>query len=498
MSYFAGIDCGTQGSKVIIYDAHSHNVLGLGHSPHHLISETDGRSEQHPQWWIDAVTTAFKLALQKSTIDAQAIKGIGVSGQQHGLVVLDEQDRVIRPAKLWNDTSTHVENEQLIKALGGKQSVIDRIGLMIATGYTASKLLWLKQHEPQNFVRIRSILLPHDYLNFWLTGDKTADYGDASGTGFFDIRQRNWSEEVLAKIDDSGMLPRALPRLIKAQQPAGQLTVKAAEQLGLKPGITVSSGGGDNMMGAIGTGNVSSGKITMSMGTSGTLYAQMDAPCIDEQGLIAGFCSSTNAWLPLVCTMNVTNVTSTVQDFLNMDLGRFNNSLDQSTLGADGLIMLPFLNGERTPDLPEVRASLIGINTQNLTHKNLCRAAVEGASFGLRYGLDLFRAKGLNAEQISLVGGGAKSPAWRQIIADMMNSPVVVPTEPEAAALGAALQAQWCHARETGEELSLAEICANGVKTSAELSCEPSASNTQRYDEVYEKYRDYRYKIYLQ
>jgi xylulokinase len=493
---YAGIDCGTQGTKVVIYDADSHQVLSQGYAEHELVSDDSGTREQHPDWWTGALIDAFSQALATPHIDAAAIAALGVSGQQHGLVVLDEKDQVIRPAKLWCDTSTYRQTEQLVTALGGKSAVIDEIGLTILTGYTASKLLWLKQHEPENFSRIRSILLPHDYLNFWLTGEKTAEYGDASGSGFFDIRKRCWSEQVLQQIDDSDLLLSALPRLLTADEAAGHLTDKAARVLGLKPGILVSSGGGDNMMGAIGTGNVSPGHITMSLGTSGTLYAYMQEPCIDQQGLVAAFCSSNNAWLPLICTMNVTNVTSGFQGLLGYDHDRFNHALQQTSVGADGLTLTPFLNGERTPDLPAARGSLLGIDSTNLTPDNLCRAAVEGVSFGLRYGLELFENSGLDAKRIRLIGGGSKSSAWRQIIADMMNAIVEVPMEPEAAALGAALQAQWCHSRVNGENTALGEICSEGVKLDAGLQCEPDSRNAERYREFYQRYLESRHMVY--
>jgi xylulokinase len=493
---YAGIDCGTQGTKVVIYDADSHQVVSQGYAEHEMISDESGTREQHPDWWTEALIGAFTQALSAPGVDADTIVALGVSGQQHGLVILDEQDRVIRPAKLWCDTSTYRQTEQLVNALGGKSAVIEHIGLTILTGYTASKLLWLKQHEPENFSRIRSILLPHDYLNFWLTGEKTAEFGDASGSGFFDIRKRCWSEQVLQQIDDSDLLISALPRLLTAEQPAGQLTDKAASALGLKPGILVSSGGGDNMMGAIGTGNVSPGHITMSLGTSGTLYAYMQQPCIDPQGLVAAFCSSNNAWLPLICTMNATNVTSSFQTLLGFDYARFNQALLQTSVGAGGLTLTPFFNGERTPDLPAARGSLLGIDSENLTADNLCRAAVEGVSFGLRYGQELFENNGLEAKHIRLIGGGSKSPAWRQIIADMMNAAVEVPEEPEAAALGAALQAQWCHSQDNGNSTSLEEICRLGVKLDTNQQCEPDTRNAEHYQEVYQRYRASRQTIY--
>lgn len=493
---YAGIDCGTQGTKVVIFDGNKNRLIGQGYAPHDLISGDDGTREQHPDWWVAAFITAFRKALSSANITGDAIEAMGVSGQQHGLVVLDEKDEVIRPAKLWCDTSTHLETTALINTLGGKQAVIEETGLMLATGYTASKLLWIKQNEPDNYKKIRSILLPHDYINFWLTGEKTAEYGDASGTGYFDTKSRSWSSKVLNAIDSNSDLNAYLPRLIQSQQPAGRLTEKAASVLGLKPGTIVASGGGDNMMGAIGTGNVSPGCITMSLGTSGTLYAHTDTPCVDQDGLIAGFCSSSNAWLPLICTMNVTNVTSMIRRLFIKGIQQFNYALESTEVGAGGLMTVPFINGERTPDLPEARGAITGISASNFTSDNLCRAFVEGASFGLKYGLELFQEQGLRGSEIRLVGGGSKSPGWQQIIANIMDMPVALPKESEAAALGAALQAKLCLAHDQGHNTSLSSICAEGVSILPGSVRDPEPAMVSAYRDLYQQYSNLKQQLY--
>jgi D-xylulose kinase len=494
---YAGIDCGTQSTKVVIFDEHKGAVIARGQAEHQLDSREDGTREQNPNDWLEALKRAFAQALSSARVDPTSIDAIGVSGQQHGLVVLDAADQVIRPAKLWCDTSTWRENAQLIDSLGGKQACIDSLGLLIATGYTASKICWLKAHEPENFARIRSLLLPHDYLNFWLTGEKTAEYGDASGTGYFDIRNRDWSSHVLDHIASDVDMRAALPRLVSSQEPSGRLRDAAARILGLKTGVLVASGGGDNMMGAIGTGNVTQGRVTMSLGTSGTIYGYMNQPCVDPDGQIAGFCSSSNGWLPLICTMNVTNVTGNIQTLLGLDIDEFNSQLDQAPVGSEGLVMLPFFNGERTPDLPAAKGSLHGVNASNLTIPNLCRAAVEGVSFGLRYGQDLFGSFGLSASEIRLAGGGAKSAIWRQLVADLTNTPVTVPVETEAAALGAALQAQWCRVSEDGTNTTLDAICDNGVKIDRNQSCEPNNDRVQQYEDAYRSYTQTKQRVFF-
>ncbi len=439
----------------------------------------------------------MRSALQTTGVDASAIKGIGVSGQQHGLVILDSKDQVIRPAKLWCDTSTSSQNTALIEKVGGKGAVFDLIGTTLKTGYTASKLIWIKEKEPENYAKIASILLPHDYLNFWLTGDKTTEAGDASGSGFFDIKNGCWSSTLLNAIDDGIALVDKLPPLISAQQISGTLSAKSAQALGLQPGIIVASGGGDNMMGAIGTGNVEQGVVTISLGTSGTVAATSDSFLADITGEIATFCHSIdNHWLPLICTMNVTNVTSSVQRLMNMANSKLDGVLTNTTIGAGGLLMIPFFNGERTPDLPSAKGSLLGIDEHNLTAENVCRAAVEGVSLGLKYGYHQLEKQGLCAQQIRLIGGGANSLQWRQMIADMLDLPVMVPMESQAAALGAALQAQWSYDRFNNNKTCLADICENGVKFSLAHSIEPHAKDVGNYQTLYHHYQAAKLNLY--
>ncbi|TFW38549.1 FGGY family carbohydrate kinase, partial [Pseudomonas fluorescens] len=226
-----------------------------------------------PAQGLDALTLATRRALLAADVDGQAILGMGVSGQQHGLVLLDDQGRVLRPAKLWCDTETTEENDRLLRHLGGERGSLERLGVVIAPGYTVSKLLWTREQHPEIFSRIAHVLLPHDYLNYWLTGRSCSEYGDASGTGYFNVRTRQWDLQLLRDIDPSGRLQAALPELIDAHAAVGTVLPGIAEHLGINPRARVSSGGGDNMMGAIGTGNIKPGAITMSLGSSGTVYA---------------------------------------------------------------------------------------------------------------------------------------------------------------------------------------------------------------------------------
>ena len=286
---FLGIDCGTQGTKALLVDGKG-SPRGRGYAPHQLIERPTGAREQDPAWWVEALIASIKQAVEQAGPESGAIHALGVSGQQHGLVVLDADYTVIRPAKLWNDTETAAQNTELIERLGGRETWFERFGVVPLTGYTVSKLLWLQQSEPENFARIRHILLPHEYLNWWLTGVLRAEPGDASGTAFFDNRTRQWLREVLDSIDGgSGHLFAALPPLMDSGEIVGTIRPQVAGELGIDPKCVVAAGGGDNMMGAIGTGNVREGIVTLSLGTSSTVYSFSEKPVEDptwERGAV--------------------------------------------------------------------------------------------------------------------------------------------------------------------------------------------------------------------
>jgi xylulokinase len=492
-AFYLGIDCGTQGTKAVILNVDSGQVIGSGSASHVLLSEANGRREQDTTQWTSALEQAVRAALAEAGIDGRLIKAVGVSGQQHGLVLLDREGHVLRPAKLWCDTESSEENEALLGYLGGSMGSLERLGIVIAPGYTVSKLLWTRTHFPALFERIAHILLPHDYLNYWLTGRACTEYGDASGTGFFDIRTRRWDHDLLLHIDPAGQLISALPELIEARDPVGVIRPDIAARLGISEQAVVSSGGGDNMMGAIGTGNIRQGMITMSLGTSGTLYAYADAPVVSDHASVAAFCSSSGGWLPLICTMNLTNANAAIRDLLSIDLDEFNRLLASAPIGAQGVLMLPFLNGERVPALPHGTASLHGLTTANLTRANLGRAVVEGVTFGLRHGLDLLRATGLESQTIRVIGGGSKNPLWRQIVADVMNTPVVRTTQGEAAALGAAIQAAWC---DRSLEVDLETLCDRCVALDESSRVQPNPVNVEQYQRVYQSYRQHVETLY--
>ncbi|MDE1175800.1 MAG: xylulokinase [Edaphobacter sp.] len=483
---YLGIDCGTQGTKALLIDE-AGVAAGRGYAPHALIERENGRREQEPRWWVEALKASVQQAL--AAAGRNDVQAIGISGQQHGLVVLDDHFEVIRPAKLWNDTETAKQNAEIVAMLGGPQAMMERFGILPLTGYTVSKLLWLKQVEPENFARVRHILLPHEYLNFWLTGQMCAEYGDASGTAYFDPRTRTWAREILDAIDGgSGQLFAALPKLIQSDEIVGTVLPEIAAELGISEGCVVSPGGGDNMMGAIGTGNVRDGVVTLSLGTSSTVYTHMSAPSTDRSGNVAPFCASSDGWLPLVCTMNATNVVTQTLQVLGRTVADIEPALEATMPGAGGLTFLPFLHGERTPDLPEAKGSLVGISANNFTPENLVRAVIEGVSFGVLEGLNLI-LEGKKAEVIYVIGGGSKSNAWRQLLADATGAVIEVPVEEEAGSLGAAIQAMQVASVHSGAPVSYEELAQRMVKVAPGRTMRPNAERAAGYDAARNTYR---------
>lgn len=437
---FLGVDCGTQSTKVLVVDGETLEVLSTGRSPHELIERADGTREQNPDWWISALVAATHQAMAAS--GPVQVAGIGVSGQQHGLVCLGGDDQPVRAAKLWNDTTTAAECQLLTEAVGGQEQALALTGNSFLPGYTAPKVLWLRRHEPDVYARVRRMCLPHDFLNLWLTGAFATEPGDASGTAYFDVRRRVYSQPVLTAISDTRDWSSTLPPVVDSLSVVGQLRASAAEALGISAGVPVSAGGGDNMMAAIGVGAVGEGPVVLSLGTSATGFAYRRQPAVDPRGEASAFCDSTGGWLPLVTTLNCTVATDWVAGLFGLDYAGLDEALEDSPPGARGLIFLPHLGGERTPNLPRGAGVFAGLRADH-TPWDIVRAVFEGVSFGLKYAVGALERSGVRADQLTLVGGGAASDRWAQLCADIFALPVVRPPQTEAAALGAARQARW-------------------------------------------------------
>ncbi|MBL9166846.1 MAG: xylulokinase [Verrucomicrobiales bacterium] len=482
-SLVIGVDSGTQSTKALVVDVRNGKVLGTGAQAYGLIPKLPpGAKEQHPKSWTQAMTRSIQEALKEAKAKSGEVVAMGVSGQQHGFVPVDKAGEVIRPAKLWCDTSTAPECEELTARMGGLKRTIASLGNAVLPGFTAGKILWLKRHEPKNFARLATILLPHDYLNFWLTGERVMEYGDASGTALLDVRRRQWSQSALAAIDSD--LADKLPRLIGSDLPAGRLNARAARALGLNPGVLVSAGGGDNMMGAIGTGNTRPGVITASFGTSGTIYACSNQPVVDPRGEIAAFCDSTNRWLPLLCTMNVTVATEMVRQDFGWTHDRYAAEVAKVPAGSDGLLLLPYLEGERTPNVPDGSGVYFGVTPRTFQAGHFARAAMEGVTLGMNYGLRRLAELGVKPKQIRATGGGAKSAVWRQIMADVFNAEVTTLRVSEGAAYGAALQALWSWQRDRGEKTAIEDITDAFVTLNRAETARPNRRAVEVYAEM--------------
>ncbi len=479
--YFIGIDSGTQSTKTLVLDAASGDVVASATAHYDLIEGLPpGHKEQHPSSWTDAIDETMTAVLRAPGVAPARVRAIGVSGQQHGFVALDDADQVIRAAKLWCDTSTDTECEEIIERLGGLEATIRAVGNGIPSGFTASKILWLKKHEPQNYRRLAAVLLPHDYINFWLTGTKAMECGDASGTGLLDVRNRCWSSAAMDAVDPP--VAAMLPELSSSRGITGRLRPQLAARWGLENEVVVSAGGGDNMMGAIGTGNVKPGVVTVSLGTSGTIYACSEKPIVDPEGEIAAFCDSTGKWLPLVCTMNVTVATEMVRERFDLSHEQFSEAASSAPAGNDGLMLVPFFEGERTPNIPAGTGVFFGVRGATFDVSHLSRAAMEGTAIGLNYGLDRLRSLGLETREIRATGGGSRSAVWRQILADVFNADVVCLKNEEGAALGAALQSLWAYRNSGGEVSRIEDICDRyvGLAESTRVSARPAIVATYR------------------
>jgi len=485
MNTVVGIDLGTQSLKVLFYDFAGRKIVACESAALDLYQNDQGAAEQQAHWWLNALKEAL------GRVDPEILRSavsVGVSGQQHGFVPVGKSGDVLAPVKLWCDTSTVVECDEIMMAFGGARKCIDEVGNPILPGYTASKIRWFSKQNHSLYDQLDCILLPHDYLNFYLTGERCMEAGDASGTGFLNIHQRRWSTRMLRAIDPHRDLTECLPQLRNQQGVIGYLRPEAARQTGLPEGIPVSTGGGDNMMGAIGTGNISPGKLTMSLGTSGTVYAYSDRPVIDPNGEIAAFCSSNGGWLPLLCTMNCTVSTELMRRLLDADIAEFESRVSRSPRGAGGVITLPFFNGERTPNLPQAKACVIGLDSKNCRPENLLRSAMEGATFALRYGTDRLGEMGIEASEILLTGGGAGSATWRQMVADVCDAPVTVLQQDEGASFGAALQALGI--LESCDPADFQQLADDHLSRNEALCCEPNRAAANFYNEAYQGYRE--------
>ena len=459
-----GIDVGTQGTKALFVACDDGSVLGRGSAAHApLPPSAAGRAEQDPREWRAATVSAVRAALEAvGGAQALELRAIGVSGQQHGCVLVDAHGEPTGPAKLWCDTETAEEAAELER----------RLGRAVPVGWTASKALYMLRKRREQWERADALLLPHEWLNAQLCGVRAAEAGDASGTGWLDPRTRRHDQAMLDAI--GGGLERMLPPLIDSGALAGRLLPGIAAELGLPAGVPVSAGGGDNMLSAIGSGAAAEGVVVASLGTSATVFARSATPVLDQRALVSPFCDSAGAWLPLMCLLNCTGVL----EELRRGFGLAHDELARLALaapaGGDGLLCVPWLAGERVPALPRASGSFVGLRSGMLAPGPLARAVVEGVAHGLALCLARLRLFGLEPREVRLVGGASRSPLWTRVLADALALPVVPLAESETAALGAALQAHWAVRRAEGGAVELAPLAARSIALQAAVVPEPA------------------------
>ncbi len=413
----AGVDSSTQSVKVLLVRAEDGTVVDEASAPH------PPGTEVHPAAWWDALQRAGADLLERAS-------AIAVAGQQHGMVALDRTGEVLRPALLWNDLRSAPQVRKVVERLGGRQPCADAIGSVPSASFTVTKLRWMAEHEPPHATRTASVLLPHDWLTWQLAGrgtEPTTDHGDASGTGYHSPARRAWLPDIAAWALDRTDAP-SLPRLVEpgdvaATTPAGQV---------------LAAGTGDNMAAALGLG-ISVGDVVVSIGTSGTACCVADAPSADPTGSVAGFCDASGRYLPLVCTVNASRILTLTAALLGVDLDELARLALAAPPGAGGLTLLPYLDGERTPDRPEATGVLRGL-TSATTREQLARAAVEALLCSLADGVD---ALGVEPSRVLLIGGGARSAAVQQLAPSIFGRPVQVLQPAEYVAIGAARQAAW-------------------------------------------------------
>jgi xylulokinase len=488
MAYLLGIDIGTSGTKTILCDDKG-RIAAEATVEYPVYSPKPGWSEQDPaDWWMGTLKSVRQV-LSKSGVDGKKVVGIGLSGQMHGSVFLDKNGQVIRKALLWNDQRTQKECDEITSRAGGLSALLKMVANPAFTGFTAPKILWLRNNEPKNFERTRQVLLPKDYIRYRLTGEYASEVSDASGTLLLDVSKRSWSKTLLTKLS---LDPALLPPVFESPVVSGKVTPAVAKQLGISPGVPVAGGGGDQAMGAVGNGIVKKGVVSAMMGTSGVVFAYTDKMETEPRGRIHTFCHAVpGVWHMMSCMLSAGGM---LQWFRNVlcaeEIAAAKKKkidpyvlLDQAAakapLGSEGLYCLPYLTGERTPHAdPYARGCFIGLTPRH-DKAMLVRATMEGITFGMRDSLDIMRGMGVKASQIRLSGGGAKSAFWSQLQADIYGVDCCFTNSTAGSAYGAMLTGGVG----AGVWKSIPQACDATIKTVKTIK--HSVKTQKEYDKVY-------------
>jgi xylulokinase len=483
MAYFLGIDVSTTATKVLLIDS-AGKVIADQASQYSFETPHPLWSEQRPELWWDGAQKSIRGVLQSSGVNATEIAGIGLTGQMHGLVLLDQAGNVLRPAILWNDQRTQAQCDEIHERIG-RERFIQITGNVALTGFTAPKILWVRENEPEIYAKVAHVLLPKDYVRFKLTDEFALDMADGAGTVLMDLRRRDWSEEVLSALE----IPCAwMPRLFEGTEITGRVTDEAAQATGLIPGIPVVAGGGDQAAQAVGVGAVEPGIVGLTVGTSGVVFATTPSALIEPEGRLHAFCHAVpGRWHLMGVMLSAAGSLQWFRDSLapRMSFDDLINEAESIPAGCEGLIFLPYLSGERTPyPDPLARGAFIGLTVRH-TRAHMTRAILEGVAFGLKDCFRLIQKAGVGEiTQVRASGGGTKSELWRQILASVLDSELVTVNTSEGAAYGAALLAGVG----TGNWMSVDAACQATIKITS--TQKPIAKQVKEYERVYELYRE--------
>lgn len=483
MPYLLGIDVSTTATKALLIDD-AGRVVAVASSGYEFDAPRPLWSEQEPALWWEGAQRSIRQVLADAGITGGEVTAVGLTGQMHGLVLLDDEGHVLRPAILWNDQRTHAECDALREALG-RERLIELTGNDALTGFTLPKLLWVKQHEPEYFARVRHVLLPKDFLRFRLTGTYATDRAGAGGTLLLDLRTRDWSPEVA---EAAGIPMDWLPPTHEGPEITGHVSATAARLTGLREGTPVVAGGGDQAAGAVGMGAVRAGVVAITLGTSGVVFASTDSPSVEAQGRLHAFPHAVpGRWHLMGVTLSAAGSLRWYRDTFAADVSYETLFAEAAEVppGSDGLLFLPYLTGERTPyPDPHARGAFVGLTVRH-TRAHLTRAVLEGVAFSLRDVLNLLDEAGLDAPaEIRVSGGGARSPLWRQILADVLGVDLVTVGTTEGAAFGAALLAG------TGVGVWPSVDAATDATVTTADRTEPDLDDAGAYGSFYKTYRD--------
>jgi len=482
-TYFLGIDTSTTSSKALLIDEEG-EVVAVAASPHTLQTPKPLWSEQDPHQWWEAVSASIRSVLKKAAIEGDRVAAIGLTGQMHGLVLLDDAGNVLRPAILWNDQRTQAQCDEIHQRVG-KNKFIQITGNVALTGFTAPKILWVQENEPDVYAKVRHILLPKDYIRYKLTDEFALDKADGAGTVLFDLKLRNWSVEILGKL---GIDPNWMPPTFEGPDFTGRVTPAAAAATGLKTGTPVAAGGGDQAAGAVGVGAVNVGVVALTVGTSGVVFAPTDSPLIEPQGRLHAFCHAVpGMWHFMGVMLSAAGSLQWYHDTLApaMTFDDLLKEADSIPPGSEGLQFLPYLSGERTPyPDPLARGAFIGLTLRH-GRGHMTRSVLEGVSFGLKDSFTLIQNAGLGEiKQVRASGGGMKSLLWRQILASVLEAEIVTVNTTEGGAFGAALLAGVG----AGAWPDVPSACKEAIKITG--SIQPDPAQTEVYRKSYQLYQE--------